>query len=170
MATARLRLLDIQQREKFLIDPLTRFEVNWDNMLKKTKELEEKATKNTSYKDAAKAAKILGSKLTTARETFLKSKNYFDKDKEEFCSSCIVALDEARLELSHHRGWGQIIADLTVNLLIFLGTASLSMIVAGRFQFFKPCTDSENKRQALEKSLNGTIYIAPEFKFSGPMA
>lgn len=166
----------VEKYEQFFSNPLTRLQINWDAMVKKTEELEREALINKKYEEAAKQARTLVTKLTDAQKFFCKPTIEFPNDQivvltnfkmhqEDFCQTCLQAIDEVwkQGELANHRGWKQIIADLTINLAIFLGTASLSMILTkGTFRFFKPNTDSKNKLQSLEDSLKGIMCIPPE--------
>lgn len=153
-----LRLKDLERKERFLQDPHTRLQVYWDAMIKKTKELQERAKHNANYIKAAKTAVELRESLENAYQVFLKSTNDY-RDKEKFSNICLEAINKARPELIKHRGWKQLLTDLTLNLLIFVGTLSLSMMVTGKFRFFTFKTDSELKLDALEKSLNGVITV-----------
>jgi curved DNA-binding protein CbpA len=166
----------VEKYEQFFSNHLTRLQINWDAMVKKAEELEGEALINKKYEEAAKQARTLVTKLTDVQKLFRKPTIEFPNDQivalvnferhqEDFCQACLQAIDEVwkQGELANHRGWKQIIADLTINLAIFVGTASLSMILSkGTFRFFKPNTDSKNKLQSLEDSLKGVMYIPPE--------
>jgi curved DNA-binding protein CbpA len=161
---ADFRSFDLKGKENFLQDPYTRLKINWDAIIKKTEELEEEAKRNPNYTEAARKARILVTELETAHLTFLRSTKNDEMLKADFRKSCLDAIEEARTELINHRGWAQVIADFTINLLIFVGTLSISYIVTGKFRLFTPQTDSAKKLQALEDSVRGEIDVPGLFQ------
>jgi len=152
------RLINIQSKEKFLNDPCTQLDQHWQALIQKSYELAGKAKHQNHYKEAADVAKKLVFQLNQARSDFLQSDDY--RAEQNFQARCLQAIKEARPILSKHRGFKQLLADLTINLLIFLSSASLSFVLGKKYRFFTPPTDSSIKIEALKQSIQGFVHLA----------
>jgi curved DNA-binding protein CbpA len=151
-ADVKLRSTQISLIEKFLFSPYTELDRHWKALMDKAEELETKAKCFSRYQAAGQTARQLKQSLEQARQEFLSSTGLIF-DQEKFSKTCLDALTEAEPILAKHRGLAQLIADLSLNLLIFLSTLSLSFVITQKYRFFKPQTDSLVKMEALRKSL-----------------
>lgn len=166
--------------ENFFNHQPTQLQFNWDKMIKKTEELEQKATTNKHYEKAAKEARELVDGLIKERELLLRPNLQpshigvvlppdFSTQRTIFSSNCLEKINQVWKsgELAKHRGLKQAIVDVTLNLAVFAGTFSLSYWLSGRtYRFFQPSTDSKHQLRSLEDSLNGVVVLTePLFKW-----
>lgn len=137
---------------------------NCDQLDTKIKELAKEVDDGeTSYEFALKKAQDLKLALINAERIFLHSKDDDDKSINTFKESCKQALTIAHVELDKHKGWKKFLLEF---LSMIIGIITVVPFVAGCVQtcysgetsfifgLFPTKTDSQNKLNALEESLD----------------
>ncbi|WED43105.1 hypothetical protein [Legionella cardiaca] len=129
---------------------------NFDNELttlkKKTKKLEEKASDNSDYTEAAKQARALCTKLENGYRDFRQNRTLISF--QQFQRETLDAIDDAkRSVLKDHRGWGEVLANLALAaamlIIPYLVIGFYNYSKGKDFMFFKTETDSFSKLKAL---------------------
>lgn len=151
--------LDVHQNTKkqktVILDPKA-----VSNFIQQLKALEAKTKEllDNDFNKAADSASLLHTTLNTLFEHY--SKN--EISPEDFKERCEEALSEARKELETHRGWKKVLANVglavfgLVGLYLVAGLANLA-ITGGKHFFFQFNTDSANKINELEKTVDELV-------------
>lgn len=129
----------------------------------KALELKEAAKANPkTYQKAADAAQELYETLKSESTTYFNNKNA--KNYNLFHSNCKKAIEKASLELKNHRGWGDLLLNISVAILglgVFYAVA-LGVNYAwthGEHLFFHCDTDSIKKIKKLEEAQSSILRI-----------
>ncbi len=123
---------------------------------------EKTKTNPQTYQKAADAAVELYDTLKNEAKTYFNNKNA--KNYELFRSNCKKAIKKASIELKNHRGWGDVLLNVTAAILglgVFYAVA-LGINYAwthGEHLFFHCDTDSIKKIKKLEEAQSALLRI-----------
>ncbi|KTD11776.1 effector protein B, substrate of the Dot/Icm secretion system [Legionella gratiana] len=144
-------------------DAVTKFYDELATVQLKALELNEKAKTNPkAYQKAAEAAEELYDTLKNEARTYFNNKNA--KKYELFRSNCKQAIKKASKELQNHRGWGDVLLNVSAAILGLgiLYVAALGINYAwthGEHLFFHCDTDSIKKIKKLEEAQSALLRI-----------
>jgi hypothetical protein len=116
-------------------------------------QLQEKSNNDPNYLMAANTAKQLINSIEQYGDNYV-----CDNDFERFKQQCTNAIENSRTILETHRGWKQILGNITLAILglgvFYAGAILYNKHTTGKYLFFK--TDSGEKLDSLSETL-GTI-------------